>query len=275
MNLEHIKQKFKSGNEIPVPGAYVTQEEFQFLLSKLHAPVADERKPVGYVHPDTLAQLAFPMTPYREVPLYRVHRPHVEFEAKRPAGLVPIYTAPPAALASAPVAEDAKDQIEHLDMDNHRLRRAMQKLMARLADLLDEDQFANCESIVTAAGVEPPESNCIVDELTSVKANASPVHPGFHSAPVAGEAAYWLIYQDYDHKVLRFAPGAEGKPVIDDLDSRTRWICAAANQYKIKTGMDSATCAWMAASLLEELFNGDTSEDPIKAVDEDLTHYGE
>lgn len=35
MNLEHIKQKFKSGNEIPVPGAYVTQEEFQFLLSKM------------------------------------------------------------------------------------------------------------------------------------------------------------------------------------------------------------------------------------------------
>ncbi|WP_287820565.1 hypothetical protein, partial [Achromobacter sp.] len=69
------------------------------------APVADERQPVGYIHPDTLAQLAFPMTPYREVPLYRVHRPHPEFDAKRPAGLVPIYTAPPAALASAPVAE--------------------------------------------------------------------------------------------------------------------------------------------------------------------------
>lgn len=34
--------------------------------------------------------------------------------------------------------------------------RAMQKLMARLSDLLDEDQFAECEAIVTAAGVEPP-----------------------------------------------------------------------------------------------------------------------
>lgn len=32
----------------------------------------------------------------------------------------------------------------------------MQKLMARLAALLDEDQFAECEAIVTAAGVEPP-----------------------------------------------------------------------------------------------------------------------
>lgn len=35
-------------------------------------------------------------------------------------------------------------------------------------------------------------------------------------APVAGEVAYWLIYQDYDHKVVRFAPGAEGKPVLAD-----------------------------------------------------------
>lgn len=39
------------------------------------------------------------------------------------------------------------------------------------------------------------------------------------SAPVGGEVqpvAYWLVYQDYDHKVLRFAPGAEGKPVLAD-----------------------------------------------------------
>ncbi|WP_053497105.1 hypothetical protein [Achromobacter xylosoxidans] len=66
--------------------------------------------------------------------------------------------------ASAPVAEEAKVQIEYLDMDNHRLRRALQKLMARLTDLLDEDQFANCESIVTAAGVEPPASAPVAGE---------------------------------------------------------------------------------------------------------------
>lgn len=66
--------------------------------------------------------------------------------------------------ASAPVAEEAKVQIEYLDMDNHRLRRALQKLMARLTDLLDEDQFANCESIVTAAGVEPPASTPVAGE---------------------------------------------------------------------------------------------------------------
>lgn len=33
--LDKIKQKFTSGNSVEVPGAYVTQEEFQFLLSKL------------------------------------------------------------------------------------------------------------------------------------------------------------------------------------------------------------------------------------------------
>jgi hypothetical protein len=52
---------------------------------------------------------------------------------------------------------EAKGTIEHLDLDNHRLRRAMQKIMARLAELLDEDQFANIESIVKEVGVEPPE----------------------------------------------------------------------------------------------------------------------
>jgi hypothetical protein len=52
---------------------------------------------------------------------------------------------------------EAKGTIEHLDLDNHRLRRAMQKIMARLTELLDEDQFANIESIVKGVGVEPPE----------------------------------------------------------------------------------------------------------------------
>lgn len=90
-------------------------------------------------------------------------------EVERIRGRGPAYpytpnTAPPTPLASAPVAEEAKVQIEYLDMDNHRLRRALQKLMARLTDLLDEDQFANCESIVTAAGVEPPASTPVAGE---------------------------------------------------------------------------------------------------------------
>ncbi|SEK10472.1 hypothetical protein [Achromobacter sp. NFACC18-2] len=77
------------------------------LVARASAPAAGEAQPVGYIHPDTLAQLAFPMTPYREVPLYRVHRPHVEFDAKRPAGLVPIYTAPPAAPQASEAVRDA------------------------------------------------------------------------------------------------------------------------------------------------------------------------
>ncbi|OJA71088.1 hypothetical protein BGV72_31545 [Burkholderia ubonensis] len=36
------------------------------------------------------------------------------------------------------------------------MRRTLQRVMARLTDLLDEDQFGNIESIVKEAGVEPP-----------------------------------------------------------------------------------------------------------------------
>lgn len=58
--------------------------------------------------------------------------------------------------------EDAREQIENLDVLNFRLRQGMCLLMGRLADLLDEDQFAECEGLVAKAGVEPtaaqPES---------------------------------------------------------------------------------------------------------------------
>jgi hypothetical protein len=77
----------------------------------------------------------------------------------------PCAPAAPAFAAPAPAEpkgeqqadHEAKGTIDHLDLDNHRLRRAMQKIMARLAELLDEDQFANIESIVKGVGVEPPE----------------------------------------------------------------------------------------------------------------------
>jgi hypothetical protein len=55
--------------------------------------------------------------------------------------------------------DEAKGAIEALDLDNHRMRRAMQKIMARLTELLDEDQFANIESIAKEAGVEPPTAS--------------------------------------------------------------------------------------------------------------------
>lgn len=51
---------------------------------------------------------------------------------------------------------DLSGQFERSDIENHRLRRAIQKIMARLTELLDEDQFATIEGIATDAGVEPP-----------------------------------------------------------------------------------------------------------------------
>lgn len=151
------------------------------LLSKLRAPVADERAAFdavsgleppcasrrgnhfreGYLEAraDALRVLgtlaSAPVTEDDEVERIRGRGPAYPYTPN---------TAPPTPLASAPVAEEAKVQIEYLDMDNHRLRRALQKLMARLTDLLDEDQFANCESIVTAAGVEPPASTPVAGE---------------------------------------------------------------------------------------------------------------
>jgi hypothetical protein len=66
------------------------------------------------------------------------------------------------ALPQAPQDQGAKEEIEHLDIENHRLRRGMQKLMPRLTDLLDEDQFADCESIVTSAGVSALQERAAV-----------------------------------------------------------------------------------------------------------------
>lgn len=51
---------------------------------------------------------------------------------------------------------EPSEQFEHLDLQNHQLRRAMQKMMARLTELLDEDKFAEVEAIAKSAGVEPP-----------------------------------------------------------------------------------------------------------------------
>ncbi|WP_249201289.1 hypothetical protein [Burkholderia cenocepacia] len=49
-----------------------------------------------------------------------------------------------------------RDQFEFLDVQNHRARQAMRRIMARLTELLDEDRFAEIEEIVRNAGVEPP-----------------------------------------------------------------------------------------------------------------------
>ncbi|MBU9340662.1 hypothetical protein [Burkholderia multivorans] len=68
----------------------------------------------------------------------------------------PIYAEPPVATSANQTGAEGLDQFERIDVQNHVLRRTLQRVMARLTDLLDEDQFANIESIVKEAGVEPP-----------------------------------------------------------------------------------------------------------------------
>ncbi|WP_330555403.1 hypothetical protein [Burkholderia multivorans] len=63
---------------------------------------------------------------------------------------------PALATSANETGAEALGQFEHLDVQNHVLRRTLQRVMARLTDLLDEDQFGNIESIVKEAGVEPP-----------------------------------------------------------------------------------------------------------------------
>lgn len=60
--------------------------------------------------------------------------------------------------ASAATVAEPSEQFEHLDLQNHQLRRAVQKIMARLTELLDEDKFAEIEAIAKGAGVEPPKA---------------------------------------------------------------------------------------------------------------------
>ncbi|KVO11763.1 hypothetical protein WJ73_19655 [Burkholderia ubonensis] len=62
----------------------------------------------------------------------------------------------PAATSANETGAEGLDQFERIDVQNHVLRRTLQRVMARLTDLLDEDQFGNIESIVKEAGVEPP-----------------------------------------------------------------------------------------------------------------------
>lgn len=58
--------------------------------------------------------------------------------------------------ARQPVGEPDKDYVEFLDRQNDSLRRAIHAIMAKLAFLLDEDQFADVDAIALAAGVSPP-----------------------------------------------------------------------------------------------------------------------
>lgn len=53
---------------------------------------------------------------------------------------------------------EAQGQIEFLDKKNNALSAAIRKIMARLADLLDEDQFKEIEEIVSFAGVQQKDT---------------------------------------------------------------------------------------------------------------------
>ena len=48
-------------------------------------------------------------------------------------------------------------EIHDLEAEVERLRAALQQVMARLADLLESDQFNNIEALVLNAGVDYPE----------------------------------------------------------------------------------------------------------------------
>lgn len=95
----------------------------------------------------------------------------------------PLWKEARAALASAPVAEDS---VSFEEWFNREYREAI----ARTDDLVS-----------------------LFEERRTLRKGWD-ARAALASAPVAGEVAYWLVYQDWDMKAVRFAPGAEGKPVV-------------------------------------------------------------
>lgn len=78
--------------------------------------------------------------------------------------------------AQQPQAEtdnhEARGQIEFLDKKNNALLAAIRKVMARLADLLDEDQFKEIEEIVSFAGVQP-QAEAVREQLRAAQVAAT------------------------------------------------------------------------------------------------------
>jgi len=58
-------------------------------------------------------------------------------------------------LAGSPLRD--LEQFEYIDIQNHRLTKALQSIMLMLTRFLDEDQFGIIEQIVIQAGVTPPD----------------------------------------------------------------------------------------------------------------------
>ncbi|WP_423197892.1 hypothetical protein DFLDMN_001532 [Cupriavidus sp. H19C3] len=107
-------------------------------------------------------QAAIPGVPVAEVAAGNLGK-RLMWHTEDAKSLTPVGT-----LLYATPAECA-DQFERIDMENHRLRQGMKKLMARLTTLLDEDQFADCESIVKGVGVEPPADTASEAVWTAIR----------------------------------------------------------------------------------------------------------
>ena len=55
--------------------------------------------------------------------------------------------------------DNCRDEAEYNEAQEARRVEKLRKLGARLAELLDEDQFAECEALLLAAGVMPEEKD--------------------------------------------------------------------------------------------------------------------
>lgn len=74
-----------------------------------------------------------------------------------------------------PDIHEAQGQIEFLDRKNNALSAAIRKVMARLADLLDEDQFKEIEETISSAGVQPQAEAVPAWTTEQITAVAQPI----------------------------------------------------------------------------------------------------
>lgn len=152
------------------------------------------------------------------------------------------------AAAPSPVAQDERQQFEALDIDNHRLRRTMQKLMGRLATLLDEDHFAECEGIVRSAGVQHPVAQ---DDQES---------PDFGDYVTIEQKRFGVKNEFYRHKVIgRFSSNTWidvpaqthiGAVQHDTIEDVVRVICCGIVEDKVEVYRvaDARLCKARAAT---------------------------
>lgn len=118
---------------------------------------------------------------------------------------------------AVPVAAPS-EQFEHLDLQNHQLRRAMQKMMARLTELLDEDKFAEVEAIANSAGVEPPIATQQQTEPAFVTVPVNPT-PEMVRAGNSLSAARWNAESIY-------AAMVSASKTVHDCGCETNQPCA-------------------------------------------------